>query len=291
MKGIAMRFAPPFAAVLVVSLCCGLTACDPDAPPKQQASVPVASAVRAQTPDREGAVQKHMAVSHGFVLRLPAGDVEQSQRRHIDACVKAGGTILASQLNRADDGRVNASLSLRISPAAFEAFATLLAAPPATIVSHAEITEDKTVAVLDVEKRLEIKRALRDRLQAMLKDPGKANVADLVAIEKELAQVQGEIESAVAQQEYLRTLTETIKVDVTYQGVVVAAAGVDLSPITNALHNVGRTLVTSVGALISFLAMVLPWLPMVALALWAVARSWRKWRRFGRTATDGREQR
>ena len=175
-----MRFAPRLAAVLIVSLCGGLAACNPDEPAKQQAAPPLASASRMQNPDREGTVQKHMAVSHGFVLRLPASDVEQIQRSHIEACVKAGCTILASQLNRIDDGRVNASLSLRISPSAFEAFATLLAGPPATIVSHSETAEDKTVAVLDVEKRLEIKRALRDRLQAMLKDPGKANVADLV---------------------------------------------------------------------------------------------------------------
>lgn len=279
-----MRRALPFAAMILLLLCSGLAACS-DEPKQQQANASFASAAAAQTLDRGATVQKRMAVSHTFVLRMPAADVEQVQHRHVEACVKAGCTILASQIGRTDNGYVNASLSLRISPSAFDAFAALLAEPPATVVSHSETAEDKTLAVLDVEKRLDIKRALRDRLQTMLKDPAKASVADLISIESQLAQVQGEIESGVAQQEYLRTLTETTKVDISYQGVVVTAAGVDLSPINNALRNVGRTLANSIGSLISFVAMVLPWLPMAALALWGMARLWRRWRRTGAKQT------
>ena len=277
------RYAPPCAALIVVSLCLGLAACDAEPQQASSAAMSAAAAQSAPTPGTntgQTIAPKRMAVSHGFVLRLPAADVEAAQRRHAEAAATAGGTVLTSTYNRSDDGRVNGSLSLRIPQAGFEAFAKLVAGPPASVVSHSVAAEDKTLAVLDVEKRLEIKRALRDRLQAMLKDPARASMADLVTLETEIAQVQADIESAMAQQAYLQTVTETIKVDITYQGVVaVAAAGIDLSPITYAMRNVGATFAKSIGSLISFLAALLPWLPVAAATLWATARLWRRWRR------------
>ncbi len=72
--------------------------------------------------------------------------------------------------------------------------------------------------MLDIDKRLEVKTALRDRLSAMLKDPSAKSAADLAAIEKELAQAQGDIEAAIAQRDYLRTITHTVRVDIAYDG-------------------------------------------------------------------------
>src|SRR5262249_50112151 len=122
----------------------------------------------------------------------------------------------------------------------------------------------------DFDKRLEVKSALRDRLVAMLRDPGPKGTADLTALEKELAQVQGDIESIVAQRDYLRTLTETVRVDISYGGRTASVAGIDLSPVRQAVDGAGRTTVASLATLISFLAAALPWLPLVALLMWGV---------------------
>ena len=112
----------------------------------------------------------------------------------------------------------------------------------------------------------------------MLADPAPKTPAELVSIEKELSQAQGEIEAVTAQRDYLRTITDTVRVDVNYMGRPALVGGVDFSPISNALDGFGRTLVASVGSLISFLAVAIPWLPLIALVIWAGRRTFRRWR-------------
>src|SRR5262249_32284962 len=162
-----------------------------------------------------------------------------------------------------NEGRINARSSLRITPDAYPEFAKILAAPPAEVISHSESADDKTLQIVDTDKRLELKTALRDRLTAMLRDPAPKTTADLVAIEKELAQVQGDIEAATAQRDYLRTITETIMIDISYIGQPTLVAGFDFSPVRTAAHGAGRTLAQSLATLVSFVVAVVPWLPLV----------------------------
>jgi hypothetical protein len=146
------------------------------------------------------------------------------------------------------------------------------------LVSHAETAEDKTIPLLDIEKRLDAQTALRDRLAAMLKQAG-TNVADLVAVEKQLADVQGGIESETAQRNYLRTITDTVRVDVSYNGLIQQAGPVDLSPVRVAFDRFLQTVIASFGDMIDWIAYALPWLPLAALAAWLVYRI--LWRRAG----------
>jgi hypothetical protein len=143
-------------------------------------------------------------------------------------------------------------------------------------VSHTQTAEDKTIPLMDLEKRVEGKIALRDRLNAMLKDPNTKATADLLAIEKELSQVQGEIETAIAQRDYLRTITDTVRVDISYSGVAPLTAGVDFNPLQQALSSSGQTIASSAAQLVRFLAASLPWLPLVALLAWGIRRFFRR---------------
>jgi hypothetical protein len=224
-----------------------------------------------------GSSGQHVAVSHEFTLRLPSDEIEAAQRRHLDECQKLGCTIISTSMNR-EETRVRASTAVRIPPAAFPAFADLITAPPATVLSHEETSDDKTTAVLDVEKRLEAKIALRDRLTAMLRGPAPKTAADLVAIERELAQVQGDIEAGTAQRDYLRTITGTVKVNITYRGSIANAGGLDISPIATAFKSTGGVFVQSLARVIVFIAMLVPWLPLVYLAYWVIRRAIRRWR-------------
>jgi hypothetical protein len=226
----------------------------------------------------ESAAGKRLAVSHSFTIRVPSNQVESVQQKHLAECRKLGCTVLSTRLDRLNEGRINAALSVRVAPDAYAGFATIITQSPAELVSHVETAEDKTLPILDVEKRLEVKLALRDRLTAMLRDPGPKSAADIASIEKELAQVQGDIEAATAQRDYLRTITETVKVDVFYNGTTAQAGGIDLSPIDRAIRGFGFTIVTSVAALISFLAALIPWLPVVAAAVWGIRWGIRRWK-------------
>jgi hypothetical protein len=223
--------------------------------------------------------QMKLAVTHTFGLSMPSDQVEAVQRRDLDECARLACTVLTTSLQHGVRNQVYARTSLRISPQNFDAFAKALAAAPARVISHAQTAEDKTIPLLDVEKRLQAKTALRDRLEAMLKDPAVKTTADLLAIEKELALVQGEIESATAQRDYLRTITDTVRIDISYDGIVAQVGGVDLGPLKRAAAEFFDTILYSLATLILFVAALLPWLPPLALLVWAIRRGIRRWRR------------
>jgi hypothetical protein len=223
-----------------------------------------------------GDTNRRIALSHDFAVELPSAMVEATQQSNLTECLAAGCTVLNIHINRLRNGVIEAAISVRIAPDHYAAFAAAITAKPATLVSHTETATDETVPLLDIEKRLDAQLALRDRLSLMLTQAG-TNVADLVAVEKQLADVQGTIESETAQRDYLRTLTDTVKVDVSYNGVVQQAGSFDISPIRIALDNFLTTLTESIGILIVCLATALPWLPLAVLAAWVLRRLLRRW--------------
>jgi len=221
---------------------------------------------------------RRIAVTRSFTLRLPGSEVAAVQERHLTECAKLECTVLETRLDQLGDGRVNARASVRVAPERYPALAAVITARPAEVTAQSERADDRTIAVLDVDKRLEVKIALRDRLTAMLNDPATKSVTDLIAIEKELVQSQGDIESATTQRNYLRTITDTVQVDISYDGRQVVVAGYDFSPIKRAVDSIGGTFATSVASLITFVAAAMPWLPVIVLLLWGARRGLRRWR-------------
>jgi hypothetical protein len=241
---------------------------------KREVAVPMLAATAARAlaiPADAGDAVRRIALAHTIGVELPSNAVQAAQQKNLSVCVAAGCSVLNTRLDRLPDGAVLGSISVRIAPDRYQAFADSLTAPPARLVSHAETADDKTIPLLDIEKRLDAQVALRERLAQMLKQAG-TNVADLVAVEKQLADVQGTIESETAQRDYLRTVTDTVKVDVTYNGLIQQAGPFDLSPIRAALDGFAQTVIGSFGEMIDWIAYALPWLPLAALAGWAIRR-------------------
>jgi hypothetical protein len=228
-------------------------------------------------PQQAGSTRR-IAVTRSFTLRLPGSEVAAVQERHLTECARLECTVLETRLDQLGDGRVNARASVRVAPERYPALAAVITARPAEVTTQSERADDRTIAVLDVDKRLEVKTALRERLTAMLNDPATKSVTDLIAIEKELVQSQGDIESATTQRNYLRTITDTVQVDITYDGRQAVVAGYDFSPIKRAVDSIGGTFATSVASLITLVAATVPWLPVIALLVWGARRGLRRWR-------------
>jgi hypothetical protein len=72
--------------------------------------------------------------------------------------------------------------------------------------------------------------------------------------------------------------TQTVRVNISYVGLAAQTGGIDLSPISRAGSGIVATLVQSVAALISFVAAIIPWLPLIALLAWAARRGLLHWR-------------
>jgi uncharacterized protein DUF4349 len=230
------------------------------------------------TQDAARASDRRIAVTYRFTLRVLSNEIEVIQQRHMAECVKLGCSVLNTSIDRLSAGHVNAHASVRIKPESFDAFAVALAAPPAQITMRAQSTEDLVTPIQDVERRLEAKLVLRDRLTAMLHDQTTKTAADLITIERELAQAQTDIEALTAQRDNLRTRTDNVRVEITYLGAVSQIGAADLTPIYQAVGAVSQTTVNSVSWLISSLAAIVPWLPVIGLIWWITRRSRRRWR-------------
>jgi Domain of unknown function (DUF4349) len=216
------------------------------------------------------------AVMHRLMLLVPSAEIEAVQEKHSAACVKLGCSIFNSSINRSDRGSVTATTWIRIKPDAYDAFAAALTAPPAKVRNHQQTADDLTTPVLDTERRMAAKTALRERLNVLLKDQSTKSAADLIAIEKELSQAQSEIENLTAQIENLHKQTDTVRVDIAYVGTTVGFGGFDFEPLHEAMMDIGQTVVRSLAALVYCLATVAPWLPVIAIIWWIIRRSVRR---------------
>jgi hypothetical protein len=228
--------------------------------------------------DNPSASERRLAITHRLTIRVPSVEAEAIQQKHMAECAKLGCTILSTSIDRSNEGRINARASVRIKPDSYEAFAAVLAAPPAQITMRSQSAEDLAMPIVDAERRLAAKTALRERLTAMLHDQTVKTAGDLITIEKELAQVQTDIEAVTAQRDNLRTRTDMVRIEISYVGVAGQIAGADLSPIYQAVSQISQTVINSVAALISTLVAIVPWLPAIALIWWAAGRGVRRWK-------------
>ena len=228
--------------------------------------------------DNPSPSERRLAITHRLTIRLPGAETEAIQQKHMAECVKLGCTVLSTSIDRSNEGRIGARASVRIKPESYDAFAAVLAAPPAQITMRSQSAEDLATPIVDAERRLAAKTALRERLTAMLRDQTVKSAGDLITIEKELAQVQTDIEAVTAQRDSLRTRTDMVRIEISYIGVAGQIAGADLGPIYRAVSGVSQTAIDSVAALISTLVAIVPWLPVMALIWWTAGRGVRRWK-------------
>ena len=85
---------------------------------------------------KEASPGQRIAFSHSFLVKIPNGQVEVTQSRDIEKCRALKCTILSTNLDREDDGTIDASLSIRLPPEGLPEFVQTLGSPPARIVRH-----------------------------------------------------------------------------------------------------------------------------------------------------------
>ena len=168
--------------------------------------------------DNPSANERRLAITHRFAIRVPSAETEAIQQKHMAECAKLGCTILSTSIDRSNEGHISARASVRIKPDSYEAFAAVLAAPPAQINMRSQSAEDLAMPIVDAERRLAAKLALRERLTAMLHDQSVKTAGDLITIENELAQVQTDIEAVTAQRDQLPTRTDMVRIEISYVG-------------------------------------------------------------------------
>jgi hypothetical protein len=272
------------AAALVLSACGNDVPAPPPpaAPPpgdharmasSQQEITVTGSRVR-ETPSPEAEGQAlYLAYAYTYDLRLPAASLAQIHANHVSLCEQAGQAtcrVLSAQVSGRDGASPYAVLDLRARPdwiARFrEDLPGELGEAGGSIQSEEARMEDLTTQIVDGEARLRARVALRDRLQTLL-ETGGASVEDLVAVERELANVQADLESRESLLAALRERVETSRLTLQYRAAPSVTAQSNFTPITQALESFAYDFSNAVAAMIRFVAGFLPWLVVIVPAL------------------------
>ena len=226
----------------------------------------------------EGIVERLIAYRYDYRFETPAAATADLVESHQTLCSDAGAAqcqIVSSNIY--DDGRgsVSANVQLRASPAWVEAFRngleSSLEAANGRIQNQSQAADDLTSAIYDMEARLEAKRVLRTRLISLLAREN-ASVEELVQVERELANVQGEIEGSEAQIRVMRGRVSMSALGLNYTSRVEAVSPGAFDPLGSALTNVFRELAAGLANVITFIAGFAPWLLVIVPVFWLLSR-------------------
>jgi hypothetical protein len=271
-------------AVVMTMLGLALIGCSPAGGAKQRA--PASDIVlNAELPAEPGAPvaapaeAAMMAYAYKEVMWAPADRVKPLMEADQKLCIAAGPAtcqVVAVHQSNSEVVGVQATLELRAVPAWIAMLRGRLEGDLKSAGGHmiaSQVTsEDLTRSIVDGEARLRAQITLRDRLQKLLAErPGK--LGDLLDVERELARVQGEIDSAQSTLAVMRTRVATSTLSLTYRSFrPPSEAQGAWAPLVEAGREVTETLADSLGTLVRVVVWLAPWALLVGLPLWLLRR-------------------
>jgi Domain of unknown function (DUF4349) len=137
-----------------------------------------------------------------MLVRRAALDVEVAEP--VPAAARARQIVagFGGYVEREQRGDRSADFTLRVPEARLDAALDSLATL-GDVTGRRLSTEDVTTQVLDIEARRASLAATRDRLKRLLDSA--SGVADVIAVERELARVQGDLDAMDGRVQYLRS--------------------------------------------------------------------------------------
>jgi len=235
-----------------------------------------------------------------YRLEFDAADtLVAAYRATHEACLESVHCQVAQgRLQTPRHGQASGHLAMRVARDRVESAAPVRLVAESPALSGVEITRhDRTQQMIDTEARLEQQIVLRERLQELAVEGrgfSERRIQDLLQVERELARVQGEIESMQGQQRHLARVTESVAISASFQQqrwVAPRQHGV-LAPLWRALDRSMSLFFESVGQVILVVVFLTPWLVIGLPVLWLLSRLWRPVRRaFSRLGEKRRARR
>jgi DNA repair ATPase RecN len=231
--------------------------------------------VEAGTPQTDDQARRFVAVTHRIVVEASESELAGAWDSILKSCQSMRCEVLTSSINsKTASSPPNGELSVRMDPGDFDKFLRVLHSAVA-IVEHATEGVDKTSDVVDAEAKLKNLTEFRDQLRFML-SKSQAGVKDLIEIERELANVQAQIDSLAMMRKALANETEKIAVQITFRSKSSATRTGVFAPIATALEESVSVLSVSMAGLITSIFAVIPWLVLIIPAIWLFIRYRRK---------------
>lgn len=210
-------------------------------------------------------------------LALQVDDITVATEQARAIATGLGGFITDQRFSEDDRGRKMTDLTLRVPeeklPEALAAL-TQLGRVQEEETSGEDVTE-ATEATENLDIRLENARRLEKRLIALL-EKRTTKVEELLAVEKELARVRGEIETMEERKRSLDDRVALATIDVRLSEPPGWGRGI-FNPIKGVLQRALGAFVASLAALVVITSAAVPWIAVLILAGWLSLRLLRWW--------------
>ncbi len=213
---------------------------------------------------------KYLAYSHSVSVELSFGDIKTRYNQLLTWCTndqKFKCTLLSSSLNT--NGYVQANLRFRIIADGISPLLDM-ASKGGSTTSQSTSVEDLGDSIVDNQKRLEMLRGYRERLEEINQQP-KQNIEALVKIASELAQVQSDIEYAEGKR---AKLLKRVEMDVLNLQLFASGEKSFFSPIGESLEDFGGDLSEGISNAITALAYIIPCSLILALVIYLLRKLW-----------------
>jgi len=241
---------------------------------------PTGSVERAQAPlaQQPGAnAARQLAYEHTVDIDTAPDRLASIHAAGQAACreaTAAGCTLLESRID--SEPRTGAFLKFRARPDVIPKLVAALG-QQAEVTRQSTRVEDLSGPIADTARQLAMLDDYRSRLEALRSRAGN-DIDALIKVNHELADVQAKYEAADGKRALLARRVETEILNVSIRSDRRQAFR---APINRALADFGSNLAQGISIAISGLAYLLPWLFVLALAIWAGRRLWRR-RRTGK---------
>lgn len=222
-----------------------------------------------------------LAYSYNVGLQLPSQRLTGVVEAHAQACAAAGPRLcqlIGSNVSGDPESYIEGYVSLRGEPAWLRTFMGGLQAQAdaagGRITSQATNTEDLTRQIVDTESRLTALTTLRGRLQDLLRNR-QGRLADLLEVERELARVQGEIDSMQSTLAVMRTRVAMSELTLSYRSAPRPVGSDTFEPLRQAFASFLGIIVGGFAVIISLIAGLIPVAVVAVPIVWLLLR-WRR---------------
>jgi hypothetical protein len=265
----------------------GMAADSGDAESNARAGAPPAAAPNQEAPAGEAAkdtaakapdlsVDQRSIIYRGSIS-VRVKDVNAAAGQAGGIATTAGGFVGADNRN-SNSGTGTATMELRVPADKFSAVVDQLA-KLGTEEQRQIATEDVTEQTVDLDARITVQQARVDSGRKLLAQAKSLN--DLVMLEREVATRESDLASLQGKKRRLADLTALSTISVTFldpQADVVVEED-DPPGFLSGLTAGWNALLASLGAVLTVVGALLPWLLILGLPGWAIFVAWRRYNR------------
>jgi hypothetical protein len=216
-----------------------------------------------------------LAYSYSMGIEAPKAAIAPMVAAHEKKCLDAGTAVcqvLGSSVNAygEDQENVTGYLNLRAEPKWLASFRAEIASDAegagGVLTANTASAEDLTAYIVDTEARLEAKKMLRERIRQLL-ETREGSLSDVLAAERALSDVQGEIDSMTAQLEAAKARVAMSALSVSYQSDPETATSM-WKPLADAFGDFGRNSMEALAGVVTLVSETWPFFILGLIVLW-----------------------